>query len=134
MIPIALLGDGSIVPSQVTFAVQSQPAHAAGTGIFQVGVEEVGGFADAAGADHQAVDVVAVHQGYGLVLLAFASQHQPLLGRTVLSAAPLLDLEGNVGVGSLDLFGCGPPGRAVLAVTHRSGLDAVEGVVVGEGG
>ena len=134
VIPIALLGNSAIVPSQVAFAVQSQPAHSTGTGIFQVGVEEVGSFADAAGADHQAVDVVAVHQGYGLVLLAFASKHQPLLGRTVLSAAPLLDLEGDVGVGFLDFFGCGPPGGAVLAVTHRSGFDAVEGVVVGEGG
>ena len=134
IVPIALLGDGSVIPGKVALAVQRQPAHAAGTGIFQIGIEEIGCLADAGSADHEAVDIVAVHQSGKLALLALAPQHQPLLRGAVVAAAPFLHLEGDMGIGLPDLFGCGPSCGAVLAVADRFGFDPAQGIVVGQGG
>ena len=104
--PIALLGDGSVIPGKVALAVQRQPAHAAGTGIFQIGIEEIGCLADAGSADHEAVDIVAVHQSGKLALLALAPQHQPLLRGAVVAAAPVPDPERDMGIDLFDLL-CG---------------------------
>ena len=132
IVPIALLGDGSVIPGKVALAVQRQPAHAAGTGIFQIGIEEIGCLADAGSADHEAVDIVAVHQSGKLALLALAPQHQPLLRGAVVAAAPVPDPERDMGIDLFDLLCGGPPRGTVLSVAHRPGLDAAQGVAVGQ--
>ena len=55
-------GDSPVVPRKISFGIQSQKAHPAGTGVFQIGVEKEGRLADAGCADHQAVDIVGIHQ------------------------------------------------------------------------
>ena len=69
--PVAVVpgGDGAVIPRQVSFGVQRQKAHAAGAGVFQIGVEEKCRLAHAGGTDHQTVDVVAVHQRPDIPLL-----------------------------------------------------------------
>ena len=69
--PVAVVpgGDGAVIPRQVSFGVQRQKAHAAGAGVFQIGVEEKRRLAHAGGTDHQTVDVVAVHQRPDIPLL-----------------------------------------------------------------
>ena len=132
MVPIAFFGNGSVVSGQVALAVQRQPAHAAGAGVLQIRIEKIGGFADTGSADHEAVDIVAVHQSGELALLALAPQHQSLLRGQVLAAAPFLDLKRDMGIGLPDLFGCSPSRGAVLAVADRFGFDPAQGVVVGQ--
>ena len=105
-----------------------------GAGVLQIGIEKIGGFADTGSADHEAVDIVAVHQSGELSLLALAPQYQPLLRGQVLAAAPFLDLKRDMGIGLPDLFGCGPSCGAVLAVADRFGFDPAQGIVVGQGG
>ena len=134
LIPIEVLGNGAVIAGEVALAVQRQPAHAAGAGVLQIGIEKIGGLADAGSTDHQAVDVIAVHEGGEFAFLSLAPQHQPLLRGQVLAAAPFLHLEGDMGIGLPDLFGCGPSRGAVLAVADRFGFDPAQGVVVGQGG
>ena len=133
IVPIALLGNGSVIAGEVAFAVQRQPAHAAGTGIFQVGIQKESGLANTGRTDHETMDIVAVHQSGEFPLFSFAPQHQPLLCGAVVAAAPLLDLEGDVGIGPLDLLCGGPPCGTMLSVAHCPGLDAAQGVAMGQG-
>ena len=69
--PVAIVpgGDGAVIPRQVSFGVQRQKTHAAGAGVFQIGVQEKRRLAHAGGANHQTVDVVAVHQRPDIPLL-----------------------------------------------------------------
>jgi len=69
--PVAIVpgGDGTVVPRQIPLGIQRQIAHAAGAGIFQIGVQEKRRLAHAGGANHQTVDVVAVHQRPDIPLL-----------------------------------------------------------------
>ena len=39
-IAINVIGDSAVVPRQIAFGIQRQKAHAAGAGVFQIGVEE----------------------------------------------------------------------------------------------
>ncbi len=131
IVPIALLGNGTVIPGQVALAVQRQPAHAAGTGIFQIGVQKVCGLADAGSTDHETMDIVAVYQSGKFTLFAFAPQHQSLLCRAVVAAAPLPDPERDMGIDPLDLLCGGPSCGTVLSVAHCPGLDAAQCVAVG---
>ena len=68
----------AIVAGKVALGVQRQEAHAAGTGIFQVGVQEIGGLAHAGRADHETMYIILVHQCGDAILAAGAAQHQSL--------------------------------------------------------
>ena len=61
LIAIMFAGHSAVVSGEVPFGIQGQIAHAAGAGIFQIWIQKEGRLADAAGADHQAVDIIAVH-------------------------------------------------------------------------
>lgn len=61
--------DAAVVTCEVALGVERQIAHAAGAGVFQIGVQEKRRLAHAGGADHQTVDVVAVHQRPDIPLL-----------------------------------------------------------------
>ena len=62
LIAVVLRGDGPVIPCQISFSIQSQKTHPAGAGIFQIGIQEEGSLTDTGCADHQAVDVIGIHQ------------------------------------------------------------------------
>ena len=126
LVAVVLFRDGPIVPGQIPLGVQGQEAHPAGAGIFQVGIQEEGRLAHARRANHEAVDVVTVHQGSDLALPALGAQHQPLHLGEILSPPPPGGVEGDAVEGFPDLRRHGPAGGAVLAVAHRLGFDAVQ--------
>ena len=122
----------AIVAGKIALGVQRQEAHAAGTGIFQVGVQEIGGLAHAGRADHKTMHIVLVHQCGDAVLAAGAAQHQSLRLRQIFACPPVRHLEGDEGVGLAELrIGC-PPCRTMLPVAHGLGLDVVQRVVVAQ--
>ena len=134
LITVILFGNRAVVTGEITLGIQRQKAHARRAGIFKVGIEEEGCLARAGGGDHQAMDVVAVHQRSQFIFLALAAQHQSLLCGKAYSLTPVFDLERHMGIGLADLLiGC-PTRRAVLSVTHGAGLDAAECIVVGQHG
>ena len=134
LIAVMLFGDRAVVAGEITLGIQRQKAHARRAGIFKVGIEEKRRLARAGGGDHQAMDVVAVHQRSQFIFLAPATQHQPLLRGKVYPLAPVSDLERYMGIGLADLLVGRPTRRAVLPVTHGAGLDAAECIVVGQHG
>ena len=124
---------GAKPPNTVSwqFGVGGDKAHATGTGVFQIRIEEIGGLADAGRADHQAVDIVIVHQrismGSGIVKERRfpPADDEALRFRGAFTLSPLLRLIWDFGICLFDLtLGC-PARRAVLAVADRFGLDAV---------
>ena len=127
-------GNGAVVSGQISLGIQGQKAHAAGTGIFHVGVQKVSCLAHAGGADHQAVDVVTIHQSGQPVLFPNTAQHQALHLWELLSLSPQGRPERYPLVALADLLLRGPAGGSVLAVAHRLVLDAVQAAPVGEGG
>ena len=132
LIAVILFGNRAVVAGKITFGIQSQKAHAGRAGIFKIGIEEESRLARAGGGDHQAMDVIAVHQRGQFIFLALAAQHQPLLCGKAYSLAPVFDLERHMGIGLADLLIGRPTRRAVLPVTHGAGLDAAESIVVGQ--
>ena len=134
LIAVILFGDRAVVAGEITLGIECQKAHARRAGIFKVGIEEECRLARAGGGDHQAMNVVAVHQRSQFIFLALAAQHKSLICGKVYSLAPVSDLERHMGIGLTDfLIGC-PTRRAVLPVTHGAGLDAAECIVVGQHG
>ena len=134
LVAVILFGNRSVVAGEVTLGIQRQKAHARRAGIFKVGIEEECRLARAGGGDHQAMDVVAIHQRSQFTFLALAAQHQPLFCGKAYSLAPFFDLERHMGIGLTDLLIGRPTRRAVLPVTHGAGLDAAECIVVGQHG
>ena len=134
MVAVIFLGYGAIVSGQIAFGIQRQKTHPGGTGILQVGIEKVCRFSHAAGADHQAVDIVTVHQSLELFSVSLAAQNQPLYAGALLALSPRTDLKGHMGKSFPDLPVCGPAGGPVLTVAHGAGLDPVQGIEMGEGG
>ena len=145
LIAIVFGGHSSIVPCEVAFGIQCQKAHPAGTGILQIGIQKVRRFTNARRADHQAVNIVGVHDGlHGIALFPFplflalidltqpgvqfsvllhrpapnTAQHQPLGCWQILTPAPFLRLERDMLVGRPNLLLGGPARGPVLAVTH----------------
>ena len=104
LVAVVLHSDGPIVPGQVAFGIQGQEAHAAGAGIFEIWIQEKRRLAHAGSADHQTVDVVAVHQGGDSVLFALAAQDEALDLGQVLALPPLAGPEGNVLIGLFQFF------------------------------
>ena len=134
LVAVIFFCNRAVVTGEVTLGIQRQKAHAGRAGIFKVGIEEECRLARAGGGDHQAMDVVAVHQRSQFTLLALAAQHQPLFCGKAYSLAPVSDIERHMGIGLADLLIGRPTRRAVLSVTHGAGLDAAECVVVGQHG
>ena len=134
LVAVILFGNRAVVAGEITFGIQRQKAHAGRAGIFKVGIEEECRLARAGGGDHQAMDVVAVHQRSQFTLLALAAQHQSLLCGKAYSLAPVSDIERHMGIGLADLLVGRPTRRAVLSVAHGAGLDAAECIVVGQHG
>ena len=75
--------------------------------------------------DHEAVDIVRIHQGRELPLLSGTAQHQPLCAWEAFPFRHSAVWKGRSGR-SLDFPLRGPAGGAVLAVTHSFTLDAVQ--------
>ena len=134
LVAVIFFGNRAVVAGEITFGIQSQKAHAGRAGIFKVGIEEESRLARAGGGDHQAMDIVAVHQRGQFIFLALAAQHQPLFCGKAYSLAPVSDLERHMGIGLADLLIGRPTRRAVLPVTHGAGLDAAECIVVRQHG
>ena len=132
LIAVILFGNRAVVAGEIALGIQRQKTHAGRAGIFKVGIEEECRLARAGGGDHQAMDVVAVHQRSQFTFLALAAQHQPLFCGKAYSLAPVSDLERYMGIGLADLLVGRPTRRAVLPVTHGAGLDAAECIVVGQ--
>ena len=105
---------------QSILLIFSHTSPPAGTGVFEIWIEKKRSFADARRADHQAVDIVAVHHGDHLTFLPRAAEDEPLLLRTFFSCAPELCLEGNVLEGPLNFFLCRPARRAVHDVPQHA--------------
>ena len=134
LIAVIFFCDRAVVAGEITLGIECQKAHARRAGIFKVGIEEECRLARAGGGDHQAMDVIAIHQRSQFIFLALAAQHKSLVCGKVYSLAPVSDLERHMGIGLTDfLIGC-PTRRAVLSVTHGAGLDAAECIVVGQHG
>ena len=57
-VSVGISGDGAVVSGQVALGIQSQKAHPAGTGIFQIGVQKIRRLAHAGGANHHHMDVI----------------------------------------------------------------------------
>ena len=134
LVAVILFGNRAVVAGEVTLGIQRQKAHAGRAGIFKVGIEEESRLARAGGSDHQAMNVVAIHQCGQFIFFALAAQHQPLFCGKAYSLAPVSDLERHMGIGLADLLIGRPTRRAVLSVTHGAGLDAAECIVVGQHG
>ena len=161
-VAVALLGDPAVIAHHVAFCVRGEKGHPAGQGVLQTGVQPVGGFAHAGGANHQSVDVPGVHQGGGFVsglgdgvrlpqqlhhqniphcpqsisqavVFRQASHHDALFGREVLPFSPKLRLKPHMGVRLFDFPLGGPPGGSVLPVAH-SLCPNVEAVHSGQSG
>ena len=131
IVAVVFLRNRAIVSGQVALGVQCQEAHAAGAGIFQIGIQKERRFSHAAGADHQAVNIVVVHQRCHMVFAACAAKDESLLLGAVVTLPPTADIKGNVGIGVPDFFLRRPTSRPVLTVAHGAGFDSVEGIVVG---
>lgn len=56
---------GSIISCQIALDIQRQKTHAAGTGIFQIGVQEIGCFSHAGSANHQHMNIIGIYQRRG---------------------------------------------------------------------
>ena len=134
IVAVAVLCNRTVISSQVTLAVQRQPAHTGGAGIFQIGVQEKCGLANTAGTDHEAVNVIAVHQCGELLRLPLATEDQSLLRGEILSFALLSDLEGHMGIGLPDFLVGGPSGCTMLPIAHSAGFDIAKGIVMGHHG
>ena len=134
LIAVILFGNRAVVAGEVTLGIQRQKAHARRAGIFKVGIEEECRLARAGGGDHQAMDIIAIHQRSQFTLLALAAQHQTLFCGKAYSLAPVSDLEWHMGIGLFDLLIRCPARCAVLPVTHGAGLDTAESVVIGQHG
>ena len=78
MIAVVFLRHRAVVAGKVALGVQRQKAHAAGTGIFQIGVEKIRRLTHAGCADHKTMHIVLVYQCGDAVLAAGAAQHQSL--------------------------------------------------------
>lgn len=114
--------------------VQRQKAHAAGTGVFQIGVQEIGGFAHAGRADHQHMDVIQVHQRR-CFSAALTAQNDALRQRLSTGCGlfslfcglpPLVRRVWNMVVGAFHLLPGSPAGSAVLTVAHGFVFNTVE--------
>ena len=57
-VSVGISGDGAVVSGQVALGIQRQKAHATGTGIFQVRVQEIRRLTHAGGADHHHMNVI----------------------------------------------------------------------------
>ena len=74
-------------------------------GIFDVGVKKISGLARAAGGGHHGVDVACIHHGGDVAFAPFtALRTKSLLLRELLSLAPQLWPERDMGIGLLDLL------------------------------
>ena len=138
-IAINVTGDSAVVPRQVALGVQRQKAHAAGTGVFQIGVQEIGGFAHAGRADHQHMDVIRVHQRR-CFSAALTAQNNALRQRLSIGSGlfslfcglpPLVRRVWNMVVGAFHLLPGSPAGSAVLTVAHGFVFDTVEIMLLG---
>ena len=134
LVAVIFFCNRAVVTGEVALGIQRQKAYAGRAGIFKVGIEEESRLTRAGGGDHQAMDVIAVHQRSQFIFLALAAQHQPLFCGKAYPLAPVSDLERHMGIGLADLLIGRPTRRAVLSVTHGAGLDAAECIVVGQHG
>ena len=134
LVAVILFGNRAVVAGKITLGIQRQKTHAGRAGIFKVGIEEESRLACAGGGDHQAMDIIAIHQRSQFIFLTLAAQHQTLFCGKTYSLAPVSDLERHVGIGLADFLVGRPTRRAVLPVTHGAGLDAAECIVVGQHG
>ena len=124
---------GAVIPREVALGVQREKAHAAGAGIFEVGIKEKRSLADTGRADHETVDVVTVHHGCNGVFLPRAAEDESLrVGGQFFAFAPERGLERDVPESSADFALCRPARRAVLPVANSLGLDSVQRIVVGQ--
>ena len=76
------------------------------------------------------MNVIAVYQCGELLRFPLTAENQSLLRGEVLSAAPLSDFEGHMGIGLLDFLVGGPSGCAVLPVAYGAGFDIAKGIVM----
>jgi len=110
MVAVVFLGDAAIVAVEVAFGVRGDEAHATGTGIFQVWIEEIGGLSNACRADHQAMDVIVIHQrvAIGRCIVKQRSpspaDNQPLDGWEIFSLTPFFRFEPDFRIGISDLL------------------------------
>ena len=63
MVSVVIFCDVSVVAVEIPLCVGAEPAHPAGTGIFQIRIQPVGGLAAPRRTDHHAVDVRVIHKG-----------------------------------------------------------------------
>ena len=130
-IAIVFLRHRTVVAGEISLCVSSKEAHAAGAGVLQIRVQEVGGLAHAGRADHKTVDVIAVHQRRDAAFSAVpAAQHQALGFRQVLARPPVGYLEWYQRVAAANLLLRGPSGRTMLAIAYGSGFDVVEVIII----
>ncbi len=95
LVVVVVTGDGAIIAEEIALGIGCQKAHTGGAGVFEVRVQKKRCLADAGRADHQAVDIVRVHQRGELVLFAAAAEDDALIrdGGTALAFPPQLRLE-----------------------------------------
>ncbi|KAF5029600.1 hypothetical protein DSECCO2_646880 [anaerobic digester metagenome] len=132
MVAVVVTGNGAIVAVEVPLGISGQKTHAAGAGIFQIRVQEKGRLAHTRRANHEAVDVIGVHQRRDLIFRSCTAEDDALLRNSgeAFSLPPQLRLEGNVLINAFDFLLGGKARRAMLAIAHRAGLDSIEGVIV----
>ena len=126
IVTVVFLRNPAIVPRQIALGVGAKKAHSAGTGIFQIGIQKEGGFADAGRTDHHAMNVIAVHQRKDVFPMADAAQYKPLIFRLPVSSAPVTRRKPDLMVHSLYFFRFCEPRRTMLTVPHRFSFDAVQ--------
>ena len=125
VVTVILLCNPCIVPVQIAFGIRSQKAHAAGTGVFNVRIQEMRCLAHACRAYHQAVHISGIHKGIELSCPLDAAKHQSLHFRQVLPLSPFFRFIGNLHIGFSDFFFCGKPGCPVLTVPYGPAFDSV---------
>ena len=126
LVPVFFLCDTRIVSEQVSLGVRREEAHPAGTGIFDVRIEEVGSLADARRTDHQAVHIIPVDDSVCSPMPFLTPDQDPLNRRKFVSLPPLFRFKPYLHIGILNLLlGCHPR-RAVLPVPDGLSLDAIQ--------
>ena len=130
-IAIVFLRHRTVVAGEISLGVSGKKTHAAGAGVLQIRVQEVGGLAYAGRANHETVNIVTVHQRRDTAFSSIAAaQHQTLCFRQVPASPPVGHSERHQRITAADLLLRGPPCCAVLAIAYGSGFDVVEVIII----
>lgn len=131
-VAVVILCDACVVSEQISLGIGAEPAHAGGTGVFNVRVEKICCFAYTGSTDHETVNTAVINEGGGRacpVLTPYRTARiatENEIKRTYTHVYSMSRRNGGVGRICLPCRG-----GTVLTVTDCLGFDSAEGIVFG---